>query len=174
MVQYSGTWVCATCKPTFFQRVRQGDAPTATLAYAGFGSRLAAKILDGILLYVAQLPFMFVLGVGLGAAQPTTPEEIQAQLGSSLLLGGLGIVIGVAYSTFFIGRFGATPGKMALKLKVVAPNGDSISYGRAAGRYFGEFLSALVCGIGYLMVLFDKEKKALHDSVASTRVVRTA
>ena len=78
----------------------------------------------------------------------------------------------VAYEVYFIGRFGATLGKMALKLKVVRPDGSPVSYMRALGRHFAKYLSAIILLIGYIMAAFDEEKRALHDRICDTRVVR--
>ena len=74
------------------------------------------------------------------------------------------IVITVAFTVFFLGRFGATPGKMALNLKVVRPGGEPVTYLQALGRYFSEMVSSMTCGIGYVIAGFDVEKRALHDS----------
>jgi uncharacterized RDD family membrane protein YckC len=72
-----------------------------------------------------------------------------------------------------VGKYGATVGKMAAKIKIVNADGTPVSYGKAAGRYFAEILSSMICGIGYLMVAFDnEEKRALHDRICNTRVVR--
>jgi uncharacterized RDD family membrane protein YckC len=84
----------------------------------------------------------------------------------------LSIVLGFGYVTFFLGRYGATPGKMACGLKVVRPDGDGISYARAFGRMWAEYLSSLIFCIGYLMVAFDNEKRSLHDRICDTRVVK--
>jgi uncharacterized RDD family membrane protein YckC len=81
--------------------------------------------------------------------------------------------LGVLYNGFFLGKFGATPGKMALGLRVVAPDGSSVSYGRSFGRAAAEILSRLICFIGYIIAAFDAQKRALHDHIASTRVIRT-
>jgi len=77
-----------------------------------------------------------------------------------------------AYNTYFIGRFGATLGKMACRLKVVTPEGGQVSYARALGRFFSEMISSMILLIGYIMAAFDDEKRALHDRICSTRVVR--
>ena len=66
---------------------------------------------------------------------------------------------------------GGTPGKMACGLKIIRSDGSALSYGRAIGRYFATMLSSFTLGIGYLMVAFDDEKRALHDRVADTRVI---
>jgi len=81
-------------------------------------------------------------------------------------------MIGVTYATFFIGKYAATPGKMACKLKVVTSDGGQVSYARAFGRYFAEFLSAIIFFIGYIMAAFDEEKRALHDRICDTRVIK--
>ena len=80
-------------------------------------------------------------------------------------------IIQFAYNIYFVGKYGATPGKMACKLKIVTQYGEPVSYGRATGRCFAEILSGMVCYIGYIMAGFDKEKRALHDHICSTRVV---
>jgi uncharacterized RDD family membrane protein YckC len=70
-----------------------------------------------------------------------------------------------------IGKYGATLGKMACKIKVVTPDGGRVTYLRAFGRYFAKLLSAMICFIGYIMAGFDDEKRALHDRICDTRVV---
>jgi uncharacterized RDD family membrane protein YckC len=82
--------------------------------------------------------------------------------------------IAVAYYTFFVGKFGATPGKMATSLLIVNADGSKVSYAKALGRYFAtEFISGcFTLGIGYLMVAWDPEKRALHDRICGTRVIR--
>jgi uncharacterized RDD family membrane protein YckC len=88
------------------------------------------------------------------------------------LVMGLQIAIGVAYTTWFLGRYGATLGKMACKLKVVTAEGDRVSYLRAFGRHFAEWLSGMILLVGYIMAAFDREKRALHDHICNTRVIR--
>jgi uncharacterized RDD family membrane protein YckC len=104
----------------------------------------------------------------------TNPIEV---LAPALARAGWAILVStlfsLAYSAGFVGGLGATPGMMALGLKVVRPDGSPISYGRAVGRYFAAMLSAIILGIGYLMVAFDAEKRALHDMICDTRVIKT-
>jgi uncharacterized RDD family membrane protein YckC len=90
----------------------------------------------------------------------------------SLLIRALFFVLLISYEIFFLGKYGATPGKMVCKIHVVTGEGEKITYGRAAGRAFAERLSGLICYIGYIMVAFDNpEKRALHDRICNTRVV---
>ena len=73
-----------------------------------------------------------------------------------------------------IGKFGATLGKMACKVRVVTADGEKVSYGRATGRYFAKILSYIVCLIGFIMAFFDQERRALHDRICNTRVITIA
>ena len=57
---------------------------------------------------------------------------------------------------------------MLLKIKVVTAEGGKISYGRATGRYFAQNLERNNIGIGYLMAIWDEEKRALHDRLCKT------
>ena len=82
------------------------------------------------------------------------------------------LVIVVGYYTFLVGKYGATLGKMATKLRVVNPDGSPVGYGKACGRYFAQILSGMICLIGYLMVIWDPERRALHDRICATRVIR--
>jgi uncharacterized RDD family membrane protein YckC len=44
---------------------------------------------------------------------------------------------------------------------------------RAFGRYFAKMLSWFTLAIGFIIAGFDVEKRALHDYICSTRVIRT-
>ncbi len=83
----------------------------------------------------------------------------------------LQLLLPLIYDVFFIGKYGATLGKMALKIKVVTADGAPVSYLRAFARYFAKVVSALPCMIGYLMAAFDEERRALHDRICNTRVI---
>jgi uncharacterized RDD family membrane protein YckC len=110
--------------------------------------------------------------------QPTSsPEEALSAIGSMLGLVAvstlISVVISSLYEGLFVAHFAATPGKMALGLKVVRPDGRLVGVGRAFGRYFAKMLSAIMLWIGFIMVAFDSDKRGLHDMICDTRVVRT-
>ena len=77
----------------------------------------------------------------------------------------------IIYNAVFVARYGASLGKMAMGLKVVRPDGHTVSTGQAWGRALADVLSQMTMCIGYLLAAFDGEKRALHDHVCSTRVV---
>src|SRR5690606_14242409 len=82
------------------------------------------------------------------------------------------LVLGACYYGFFYASANqATPGKMAIGIKVVRADGEGCSFWRGVGRYFATLLSGLLLCIGYLMVAFTERKQALHDMVCDTVVV---
>lgn len=169
-IQYGNTWVCANCKPRFVQRLKEGAPMAAALSgpleYAGFWIRFLAHIIDQVLLTIAGVIIGFIFGL----AFQSSSTDAAAILQGLLML--ISVAIGMGYEVFFVVRFGATPGKMALRLKVVTAEGGPISVGRAFGRYFAKILSACTLLIGYIIAAFDDEKRALHDRICNTRVVR--
>ena len=70
------------------------------------------------------------------------------------------------------GPYMATFGKRALGLKVTDMHGHRITFGQATGRHFGKFISGLLIGIGYFMMLWDDKRQNLHDKMAGTLVLQ--
>lgn len=168
VVRFGDAYVCGTCKPTFVQRMQEGGVVAGAMNYAGFWIRFGAHVIDQLLLGVVNLVTNFVIPMVLG--KPETQEQAMAvALGAA----AANMAVYFIYETFFIGKFGATPGKMACKLKVVRPDGEKLTYLRAFGRIWGKMLSSMICLIGYIMAATDKEEhKALHDRICDTRVIR--
>ncbi|HUT56096.1 MAG TPA: RDD family protein [bacterium] len=177
MVRYGAHFVCAECKPVFFQRLREGVPIRGVFAYGGFWIRAAAKFLDGIILWVANMGVQMVFGLALGFA-PGMGPQLKPGEGPSMFFVYMALMflaqlaVPAGYTTWFLGKYEATPGKMALGLKVIRPDGERITYLRAFARHFAEMLSGIILGIGYIMAGFDEEKRSLHDRICDTRVVR--
>lgn len=92
------------------------------------------------------------------------------------MLYGIGEVVNAAYFTFMIGREqGQTFGQMAMGIRVIDfGGGGSIGYGQAFVRWLVSILSALTILIGYLWMLWDREKQCWHDKAANDVVVPTS
>jgi uncharacterized RDD family membrane protein YckC len=75
------------------------------------------------------------------------------------------------YLAFFTAYGGRTPGKMVLKLQVVGLDGGPVSGTRALARTVCYLASVLTWGLGFLLAA-GPAKRALHDRLAGTRVVR--
>ena len=167
MIRHGGVYICANCKPVFMQKLAEGARlNTNEMNYAGFWVRFAAKLVDGVIL---GLPFLVVYFLVL-IPQIRNGRPGQFTFAPLMLQFGF-IIIKMAYEIFFLGKYGATPGKMLCKLRVVTAEDGRIDYGRATGRCFSEIISGMICYIGYIMVAFDSQKRALHDYICSTRVV---
>ena len=183
LARFGDRLVCPYCKNTFVQKLREGVAPAhAAFQYGGFWMRFVASLIDGIILAVVGTVVNFVavgsMMPGMGNIRPdSTPEEAFAAIGPVLGMLGLAFLINTAiqcaYESLFISRVGATPGKMVFGMKVVRPDGRPVSLGRAVGRYFAKFLSAMTLMIGYIMAGFDSHKRAMHDMICDTRVIKT-
>lgn len=179
LAHFGDRLICPYCKDAYAQKLREGVAPATVVSYGGFWIRFVAYLIDAIILGVAMGIVQFaILGsfITFPRFDPNTRPElmIAPMLGMIGVLSIVSIAISCAYESFFIYKFGATPGKMALSLKVVRPNGGPIDFGRAVGRYFAKMLSGIILYIGYIMAGFDSEKKALHDMICDTRVIRRA
>ena len=162
------------------------------MQYAGFGARLAAALIDGIITMLMFVPA--VLAITAGPKRITTcsvdPEgniTIGGQINSLCeaptagawaafaLLGLVGLIGVVLYFVRLEGGpSGQTLGKRALGIRVVdAANGGPIGGGRALGRYaFKVFISGNICFLGYLWMLWDGRKQTWHDKVVTSVVVK--
>ena len=120
---------------------------------AGFGERLVAVLLDGLLTGLANLFLRALFGPVLGVA--------------------LALALAVAYYVYFEGSTsGQTPGKRALGIRVVdSATGGPVGLSRAAIRYAARIVSALPCGLGYFWMLWDSERQTWHDKAAASLVV---
>lgn len=133
--------------------------------YAGFWIRSMAATIDGVIMFVLTAP-MLIMAYGSG------------YIGDDIIVHGpleffLSWILPFVGSVWFWMKKGATPGKMACSLQVVdAKTGNLVSVKTGIVRYVGYFVSAIVLGIGYLMIAFDSKKQGLHDKMAGTVVVR--
>jgi uncharacterized RDD family membrane protein YckC len=126
---------------------------------AGFWIRFGAYLLD-VLIY--GIPAAIVVVVA---------AVISDALG--VLAYFLVIVGSVAYFIYFEGGpKGATPGKQVCGIRIIdMQGGGSIGYGRAFIRWIMKIVSGAVFYLGYLWMLWDKEKQCWHDKVANDVVV---
>jgi len=83
----------------------------------------------------------------------------------------INMAISAIYNTAFVGFYGKTPGKMLFRLKIIKTSGDNVNFIDAFKRYLATILSQIILFAGYLMVIWDKRKQALHDKIAKTYVV---
>jgi len=87
----------------------------------------------------------------------------------SAVVFGVGWVINI----YLISAYGFTIGKKIMKMKIIKEDGKDPDLVDAIVREIpGKIASALILGIGFLMVGFDQKKQGLHDKIAKTYVVK--
>jgi len=169
-IHYGNVDVCSGCKPVFMQKLAEGaSVKTGELHYAGFWIRFLAVFVDGLVVGPMQIIAALASGFTFRQMIGLQPRGIMA----TLTLTAMQYAIAALYEILMIGRFGATLGKMACGIKVIRENGTPVSMALSTGRYFAKWLLGLpTIYIGYIMAAFDIEKRALHDRLCSTRVIR--
>ena len=142
--------------------------PPGGAIHAGFWRRCAALVLDSFIVgVVAAVLQALMLG-----SMVLQPDALLAQLATIFLFSAVMFVGQWLYFALFeCSALQATPGKLAMGLKVVDLGGARIGFGRASGRYFGKILSSLVFNIGFALAGWTERRQGLHDMLASTLVV---
>jgi uncharacterized RDD family membrane protein YckC len=122
--------------------------------YAGFWIRLLAWLVDLI---------------------PLTAFSLLVQLVTEDIATGLAlrVLFGATYTIgFWVAADGATPGKMAMGIKVMKSDGEPVGVGTAILRYVGYAISTAILFLGHILIGISPQKRALHDYIAQTVVVR--
>jgi uncharacterized RDD family membrane protein YckC len=143
----------------------------------GFWIRFVAYLIDGLIMTAAGavLFLVFVVTVAFSGDGFDRDEPSPFAIFAIAVLIVALIVVNWLYEALMTSSpRGATVGKMALGLRIVRFDGAQLSFGRATGRHFAKhMLTPLVpLFIGYLLAAFTNRKRALHDMVADTRVIR--
>jgi uncharacterized RDD family membrane protein YckC len=123
--------------------------------YAGFWVRTFAGIFDALFLMPAFVIFYYF-----------------GDLEKTFNLGNIAsYLLGIAYATYFLSRQnGATLGKKIMKIFVARPSGEKLTTARSMARAGAAILTSLTFGLGFVIVIFNKEKVSLHDFLCDTRV----
>ena len=126
---------------------------------AAFGRRVAAALIDGMVLFV---PASILLAL---------PRAFLADTPALIVGGILALLASLAYFTILQGRAqGATVGKRALDIRVVRDDGSALGDGLAMARYALLSLCALLL-LPCLAPLFNRHRKGLHDLICGTTVI---
>lgn len=119
--------------------------------------RFFAVFIDGVIISIAA-----------GLLTSIVPQDATYQSGFQSVIS----LLGWLYAVLFIWLKGATLGKMAMGIQVVKTDGRKLNLWEAFLReVIGKFISAIVFMLGYLWVLWDKNRQAWHDHIAGTYVV---
>jgi uncharacterized RDD family membrane protein YckC len=137
-------------------------------AYAGLVKRTLGFALDIAIIDVVALLTGAIVALCLSVFD--LPDTVKTVL---VAIGAVAVALWtIGYFAWFWSASGATPGDRVLGLRVIsALTGEPISYGRAVVRVFALVLSALLLCLGFVMILFDDRRRALHDRIVKTVVI---
>jgi uncharacterized RDD family membrane protein YckC len=125
--------------------------------YVGFWQRLAAFLIDWLVVFVIYGPIVIV-AFGTGYFSLAMPRYWDAATG---LVIALGTLLAWCYQ-------GATPGKIAVAARLVdAETRGSPSTARLVVRLFAYGVSALPLYPGFLWIAFDRRKQGWHDKIGN-------
>jgi uncharacterized RDD family membrane protein YckC len=140
---------------------------SAAPRYAGFWRRFATVLVDGLVLFFPSA----ILRVALGLSVLGTGNE------SDRPAFWLAFFANIVMTWLYCSALESSPaqgslGQQLLGVRVCDGSLRRISFGRATGRHLAQWLSVLICGIGYLVNLWTSRRQALHDLVAGCVLVR--
>ena len=148
--------------------------------YSGFWRRLAAGLIDHVLVYGVIGVILSLVGMPVFSCQEgyncihegNIPDSGWFNHVNVNLVWRWFLIPAWLYFSFFeSSKFQATPGMMLLSIRIEDYHKKRISFLRATGRFFASYLSSLFFCIGYIMIAFTPRKQGLHDYIAKTLVV---
>ncbi|HSK92173.1 MAG TPA: RDD family protein [Euzebyales bacterium] len=153
--------------PTHSMPVPNAPVNDVTGHYAGAVTRLVAHTLDTT---IAGAVFTIASGALLSALRTAGVAVEEFDRTGALFVGALATWVFVYWwaSTAVAGR---TPGMAVVGLRIVDRSGEPLSGRRAFVRVLVLPVSIALLGLGLLGIVFDRERRALHDAVAGSTVV---
>jgi uncharacterized RDD family membrane protein YckC len=146
---------------------RTGEVNGAGTRYAGLATRTLAFAMDAAVINVVAWAVAAIITLGLSLI--TVPDEVRAAL---IAIGAVvALLWTMGYFVFFWSASGQTPGDRVLGIRVEdALTGAPVRPRRALLRLLALPLSALPLCAGFLLILVDDRRRALHDRIARTTV----
>lgn len=134
--------------------------------YAGFWKRFFAFLIDSIIVSVILIIVMFACAVGHGLQQGGFQNMYWILLYLFSFAGPI-----LYWTLFECSSYQATPGKMALGIKVTDMRGQKLGFAQSLGRNLGKIISNLTFYIGYMLAGFTVRRQALHDKMSDCLVI---
>ncbi|MGE4283598.1 MAG: RDD family protein [Clostridia bacterium] len=139
---------------------------------AGIGSRFVALLLDMLIQITISLIILSSL-IGVNVSLGDDFSNMISVYTALLIIVGFTIFVG--YFIFFeMILKGRSPGKAALKLRVIKSNGQPISFIASVLRNIFRFVDAFpgLYAVGIIVMFISNESRRLGDYVAGTIVVK--
>jgi uncharacterized RDD family membrane protein YckC len=132
---------------------------------AGFWIRAVALAIDLVVFALVQASFGLLATWLIG---PTT----EADGGQPPAVFLFTLLFTASYTTVLHTVAGQTIGKSLVGIRVVGADGALLTAGPAVLRYLAYYVSAIPLGFGFLVAALRRDKRALHDLIAGSRVER--
>ncbi len=163
-------------------RCPECERPLVPIEIAGLWRRGAAALVDLLLLAVTAGPIAWGLDhlidpLPLAAGARGLDRWLTlASTDFDLLLGRAGpfLVMFGLYYLFMVFWTGRTFGQRLLAMRIVDRHGVQPGLAIAILRSLAQVAGTLAAALGLVWIAFDSEKRAFHDHVAGTYVVRSA
>jgi uncharacterized RDD family membrane protein YckC len=137
-----------------------------------FGIRAGAYIIDTFVFFVVSFAVQFVISLIVGFWLIWSGQDFYVLEGPTQCLDYLiSLVLFVLYFALFEWLYGATFGKVLLKMRVVTVDGEQCPAGPALGRSFLRFVDGLFFGILAYTVMKPPLYQRIGDKSAKTIVV---
>ncbi len=151
---------------------RAGDhsriATADTARYASFRQRVIAYALDALVIYVLVATVSAEL-----LPQIESGSDYRININERALYGPIAVLIAwLYYALLESSRLQATFGKRWMHVHVTDLDGRRIEFRRASLRYWGQYLSGALGGLGFLIAAFTPRRQALHDMLAGCVILR--
>ena len=131
--------------------------------YAGFWIRGWALMIDAVI--VGTFALLISMWLKFASDESVGPVALAPILQT--------LLVWIYMPALWFSPMQATAGQRICRLRVVdAMDGGRITFMRGLLRVLGMTLSGLILGIGFLMAAFTERKRALHDIIAGTCVVK--
>ena len=142
------------------------------VALSSVANAMVSTMLEGMQHDASMLSLALMLqsDPALRAGVSALATALGAMLGPPLLV--FVLLDAASHAWLESSRWQATPGKRALRLRVVGEDGGRIGFPRAVLRHVAGALSWLTLNVGHLMATAPPRRQALHDRVARTQVVQ--
>lgn len=144
--------------------------------YIGFWKRAVAFVLDSVLCAIPPAVICLPLLIW-QISKIVQGDQTLARTAGVMLIYLVWMMLGILcywlyFAYFESGAKQATLGKQIMGIKVIGKDGNRITFARATGRLFAKWISYLLLNFGFIMAGMTSKKRALHDYIAETYVVR--
>lgn len=132
---------------------------------AGFWIRAVALAIDLVIFALVQVSFEALAKILVGSGV----DGVDSSRGTAWLFT---LLFSAVYTIALHTIAGQTIGKSLVGVRVVAVDGAPLTVGPSLLRYLAYFISLIPLGFGYLVAGLRRDKRAVHDLIAGSRVER--